>query len=68
MKYSELIQYEPIRRVVALRSKVTVAPDANADPAEAMKKIQARVVVHTRDGRRLDQFVDNALGKVSTAA
>jgi len=46
-------------RVVALRRKVTVAPDA------ALKKIQARVTVTLDDGRTFTQTVENALGTLA---
>ena len=46
-------------RVVALRRKVSVAPDA------ALKKIQSRVTVTLNDGRVLTKFVENALGTLA---
>ncbi len=46
-------------RVVALRRKVSVAPDA------ALKKIQSRVTVTLNDGRTLTKFVENALGTLA---
>jgi 2-methylcitrate dehydratase PrpD len=46
-------------RVVALRRRVTVAPDA------ALKKIQARITVTLNDGRTLTKFVENALGTLA---
>jgi 2-methylcitrate dehydratase PrpD len=47
------------KRVVALRRRVTVAPDA------ALKKIQARITVTLNDGRTLTKFVENALGTLA---
>ncbi len=47
------------KRVVALRRKVTVAPDA------ALKKIQARISVTLNDGRTLTKYVENALGTLA---
>jgi 2-methylcitrate dehydratase PrpD len=46
-------------RVVALRRKVSVAPDAT------LKKIQSRVTVTLNDGRTLTKFVENALGTLA---
>jgi len=46
-------------RVVALRRKVTVAPDA------ALKKIQSRITVTMNDGRTFSKYVENALGTLS---
>ncbi len=46
-------------RVVSLRRKVTVAPDA------ALKKIQARITITLNDGRTLTKYVENALGTLA---
>jgi 2-methylcitrate dehydratase PrpD len=46
-------------RVVALRQRVTVKPDAQ------LKKIQARVRVVLNDGRSFDKLVENALGTLA---
>lgn len=46
-------------RVVALRRRVHVAPDA------ALKKIQSRVTITLNDGRALTTFVENALGTLA---
>ena len=46
-------------RVVTLRRKVSVAPDAT------LKKIQSRVTVTLNDGRTLTKFVENALGTLA---
>ena len=46
-------------RVVALRRKVTVAPDAQ------LKKIQARIAITMKDGRSFTKFVENALGTLA---
>ena len=45
--------------MVALRRKVTVAPDA------ALKKIQARITVTLNDGRTFAKTVENALGTLA---
>lgn len=46
-------------RVVTLRRFVTVAPDA------ALKKIQARISITLKDGRRFEKTVENALGTLA---
>ena len=46
-------------RVVTLRRLVTVAPDA------ALKKIQARISITLKDGRRFEKTVENALGTLA---
>ncbi len=46
-------------RVVALRRRVNVAPDA------ALKKIQARITITLHDGRALTKFVEHALGTLA---
>ena len=46
-------------RVIALRRKVAVAPDA------ALKKIQSRITITLNDGRVLNRFVENALGTLA---
>jgi 2-methylcitrate dehydratase PrpD len=46
-------------RVVALRRKVSVAPDAG------LKKIQARITITLNDGRSVSKFVENALGTLA---
>ena len=46
-------------RVVELRKRITVTPDAQ------LRRIQARVTVRLKDGRTLTRYVENALGTLA---
>lgn len=55
-QYSDEVVRDPA--VIALRDRVTATPDAS------IHEDQVRIVITLKDGRRLDKFIEHAIGSV----
>jgi len=55
-QFSDKLAHDPV--VMALRDRVTAAADSAIGPE------QVRIVVTTKDGRKLEKYVENAIGSV----